>query len=193
MSHLIAITGGIGSGKSVVSHLLRCNSFTVYDCDREAKRLMDNNTDIHAQLNRHIHPRSVTDGIIDRKLIADIVFTDPGKLTKLNSIVHSAVIDDIRHITVDSLPNRVMFIETAILYQSNIDLMVDSVWVVTAPLEVRVARVMRRNSCTRDEVISRIKSQDSFLPPRRHNDTRLIVNDDITPLLPQVMDLIKTL
>lgn len=193
MSHLIAITGGIGSGKSVVSHLLRCNSFTVYDCDREAKRLMDNNTDIHAQLNRHIHPRSVTDGIIDRKLIADIVFTDPDKLTKLNSIVHSAVIDDIRHITVDSLPNRVMFIETAILYQSNIDLMVDSVWEVTAPLEVRVARVMRRNSCTRDEVISRIKSQDSFLPPRRHNNTRLIVNDDVTPLLPQVIDLIKTL
>ncbi|MDE6152796.1 MAG: dephospho-CoA kinase [Muribaculaceae bacterium] len=191
MSKIIAITGGIGSGKSVISHILRCNSYTVYDCDREAKRLMDNNTDIHAELNCHIHPHAVKNGVIDRRLIAEIVFASPDKLERLNSIVHGAVLDDIRRIPVDTLPHSILFVETAILYQSNLDLVVDSVWNVTAPVDTRIDRVIKRNSCTREDVLSRINSQESYKPVRQHSSIKTIVNDGTTPVLPQVAQLLE--
>ncbi len=191
MSKIIAITGGIGSGKSVVSHILRCNSYTVYDCDSEAKRLMDSDTDIHAKLNFHIHPQAVKNGVIDRRLIAEIVFASPDKLKRLNSIVHGAVLDDIRRIPVDTLPHNILFVETAILYQSNLDLVVDSVWNVTAPIDIRINRVIKRNSCTREDVLSRINSQESYKPLRQHSCVRTIVNDGTAPVLPQVIQLLE--
>ena len=121
MSTIIAITGGIGSGKSIVSRVLRAHSYTVYDCDSEAKRLMDIDTDIHDKLNKLIHPQAVVDRRINRPLIAEIVFSSDEKLSLLNSIVHHAVIEDLRRINVGELPHNILFIETAILYQSHID------------------------------------------------------------------------
>lgn len=192
MSKLIAITGGIGSGKSVVSRILRANGYTVYDCDNEAKHIMDNDADIHRLLIRHIHNDAVKRGIIDRKLIASIVFTDKDKLEKLNSIVHQAVRNDISRRAEAIAGDSIMFVETAILYQSNIDLMVDEVWSIDAPRDLRVKRVMLRNNCTHDNVIARIEAQDSYTPAHIHPITCEIVNDDIHPILPQVLDLLKT-
>lgn len=192
MSTIIAITGGIGSGKSVVSNILRAHSYTVYDCDSEAKRLMNIDADIHDKLNRLIHPKAVENHTINRALIADVVFASADKLKTLNSIVHRAVLDDIRRIDVDKLVRHTLFIETAILYQSHIDEMVDSVWNVTAPLEVRIERVIRRNNCTREQVVSRINSQDCFVPDVPHPAVYPIVNDGITPLIPQLHRLLET-
>lgn len=190
MSTIIAITGGIGSGKSIVSRILRAHSYTVYDCDSEAKRLMDIDTDIHDKLNKFIHPQAVVDRRINRPLIAEIVFSSAEKLSLLNSIVHHAVIEDLRHINVGELPHNILFIETAILYQSHIDEMADSVWEVSAPLEVRIERVMQRNSCSREQVISRINSQDNFKPSKPHPSIHTIINDGVTPLLPQIKGLL---
>ncbi len=192
MGKLIAITGGIGSGKSVVSRILRANGYIVYDCDNEAKKIMDNDAEIHQLLIRHIHNDAVKDGIIDRKLIASIVFTDKDKLEKLNSIVHQAVRNDITHKYEALADDSIMFIETAILYQSNIDLMVDEVWSVTAPRDLRVRRVILRNNCSYDEVLARIEAQESYVPSHVHPKICKIVNDDIQPILPRVLDLIKT-
>lgn len=194
MPQIIAITGGIGTGKSVVSHILRINGYEVYDCDSEAKRIMDNDTGIHASLNKHIHPDAVKDKVIDRRLISRIVFSNPDKLKKLNDITHTAVLDDIRHrIETEIMPKDILFIETAILYQSNLDTVVDQVWNVTAPSDIRVARVMKRNSCDCNEVIMRIQSQESYIPSRYHPRISTIVNDDISPVLPRIMELLKLL
>ncbi|MDE6436166.1 MAG: dephospho-CoA kinase, partial [Muribaculaceae bacterium] len=88
---LIAITGGIGSGKSVVSRVLRAMGYPVYDCDSQAKAIMDADAEIHRRLCSEIDAAVVTDGVIDRKRLAEIVFNDKAKLAVLNAIVHSAV------------------------------------------------------------------------------------------------------
>lgn len=186
---VIAITGGIGSGKSVVCNILRANNFVVYDCDAEAKRLMDADVDIHYKLNTLIDPHVVVDGKIDRRLLADIVFNDTEKLSTLNSIVHGAVRQDIAK-KIKSVSATHFFIETAILYQSGLDKIVDEVWEVTAPRDVRIARVMARNSCTAADVERRIESQDRFTPSSRHPHTVEIVNDGLVAVLPRVLSLL---
>lgn len=181
---LIAITGGIGSGKSVVSRIVAMMGYDVYDCDSRAKRLMDTDDVIKARLQQEIHPQCVLDGCIDRKRLAEIVFSDADRLEKLNAIVHSAVRDDLRKWA--RLQGKVSFVETAILYQSELDRMVDYVWEVEAPLDLRISRVMERNSVSREEVLARISAQDSFIPSRHHPLVILIINDGMMPLLPQI-------
>ena len=189
---LIAIIGGIGAGKSVVSHVLRALGYKVYDSDSEAKRLMDTSENIKNDLSTFIDKNVVdNNGTIDRKKLADIVFNDADKLLLLNKIVHAAVRDDIREFTHQSQQYPV-FVETAILYQSEIDRMVDAVWDVTAPVDVRICRVMKRNSLTAEQVKARIESQQ-FTPENPHPNLTVIINDDKTAVLPQIERLIAEL
>ena len=190
-AHLTAITGGIGAGKSVVSKILRTIGYQVFDCDIEAKRLMDSSAEIKLKLKTEISAAAVDyDGNIDRKHLSSVVFADPAKLERLNSIVHKAVRDEIKHWANNQHANSHLFVETAILYQSQLDKDVDDVWEVIAPEEIRIIRVMNRNRCTREEVISRIKSQ-SYTPQMPHSKIAHIINDDFTPILPQLSDLLS--
>ena len=188
---LIAITGGIGSGKSVVSEMLRAMGYSVYDCDSRAKIIVDSDDDIKARLIQEIAPDCIDDrGHVRRDRVAEIVFANPDALDRLNKLVHSAVRDDIARQT-DESKDDLMFVETAILYQSELDMMVDEVWTVMAPSELRIDRVMPRNGLERSQVIARIDSQDSYVPSRRHALVREIINDEILPILPQVETLLK--
>ncbi len=189
-TELIALTGGIGSGKSVVADLLRRMSIPVYDCDSRAKRLMDSSPEIHRRLVAEISPDVVTDGVIDRAGLGEIVFADAGKLAKLNEIVHGAVRNDIVE-WVESLSASIAFVETAILYQSGLNQMVSQAWEVVAPEPLRIERVMRRNSMSAEQVRTRISSQNCN-PQAPIPTTLTIVNDDVTPLLPQVEALLDS-
>ncbi|MDE6555803.1 MAG: dephospho-CoA kinase [Duncaniella sp.] len=190
---LIAITGGIGSGKSVVSSILRSLGYEVYDCDSRAKINGDSDYEIKAKLVSEISPDCVdSEGNVRRDRVAEIVFANPDALNRLNLLTHAAVRDDIRRQAAIS-ENNPLFVETAILYQSELDLMVDEVWVVKAPEELRIGRVMERNGLEREQVIARIESQDGYKPQRRHAVVRELVNDEILPLLPQVEELLKNL
>ena len=157
--HLVAITGGIGAGNSIVSRVLRAKGYQVYDCDSRARAIMDSDPEIKTRLHAEIHPKALRpDGTIDRRLIASVVFTDPDRLAALNAIVHGAVRADIarwRRQTEAPLA----FIETAILYQSGLDRMVDEAWLVEAPEEIRVDRVCSRDNTTPEAVGHRIASQ----------------------------------
>lgn len=181
---LIAITGGIGSGKSVVSRVLRAMGYPVFDCDSEAKAIMDADTGIHRRLCQEIHPAVVTDGLIDRRLLGEIVFNDSTRLAALNSIVHTAVKAHLAHWSESQ--SGPAFVETAILFESGLNASVDAEWRVESPLELRIERVMKRNGLTREQVEARIASQSRQpenppLPPRT-----VLVNDLTTALLPQI-------
>ena len=191
-NQLIAITGGIGSGKSVVSEILRVMGYAVYDCDAEAKRIMDTDLSIISAIATDIAASAIrTDGSIDRAELARIVFSDAEALRRLNSIVHEAVR---RHLsqwsaTPTSAPMPVKFVETAILYQSGLDRMVDEVWDVTAPEELRINRVMQRNGLSRHEVESRMAAQ-IYVPEHPHTAVRRIANGETDALLPQILHLL---
>ncbi len=188
-TRLIAITGGIGSGKSVISDILRAMGHKVYDCDTRAKALMDTDESIKDDLINLISIDAVrSDRTIDRKLLSEIVFNNPDALSRLNSIVHKAVRADLRRWR-DTSSDKTVWVETAILYASRLDREVDEVWEVTAPTELRVQRVMKRNSMSREQVLARISSQ-STTAAQLHPLTKTIVNDGVEPVLPQILSLL---
>ena len=115
-TRLIAITGGIGSGKSIISDILRAMGHKVYDYDTRAKALMDTDESIKNDLIDLISIDAVrNDRTIDRKLLSEIVFNDPDALSRLNSIVHKAVRADLRRWR-DTSSDKTVWVETAILY-----------------------------------------------------------------------------
>ncbi|TFU94732.1 dephospho-CoA kinase [Barnesiella sp. WM24] len=190
MTGLIAIAGGIGSGKSVVAQILRVMGHEVYDCDREARRLMDRDEEMKCRIAELISAEVILDDrSIDRRRLAEIVFADEIMLSRLNGIVHSAVRDDIARWAA-SRSGRPLWVESAIVYESGIDSMVDEVWEVTAPVELRVKRVMSRNAMTRRQVMERIEAQSRNVTMRPHHCVKTIVNDEIAPLLPQILRLL---
>lgn len=186
---IIAITGGIGAGKSVVSDILRAIGYPVYDCDSRARAIMDSDPAILRALADEISPEVIgRDGAIDRPKLASIVFNDPDKLQRLNSIVHAAVRADLQQ-WMGSV-GTLAFVETAILYQSGLDRMVDEVWEVAAPEALRIERVCRRNSLTPEQVQARISSQ-RFQPECPHPRVCHILNDGVHSLLLQIHSYLK--
>lgn len=190
MTKLVGITGGIGAGKSVVSQILRTMGFPVYDCDVRAKVIMDSDTNIHNELCRQISPRVVVDGIIDRRLLSEIVFNDASALQCLNAIVHTAVENDVRHWS-DACKSAIAFVESAILYRCRLVNIVDAVVEVSAPTELRIERVIKRSKLTRQEVLSRISSQ--VFSEKQHPRTYYIINDNTEPILPQLHQILSKL
>lgn len=187
---LVAIAGGIGSGKSVVSAILRIMGYDVYDCDAEAKRLMNTSQVIKNDLINAFGKSSVTEeGIINTVHISSIVFQDKTALSTINSIVHPRVKEDIL-VKLQKSEQKVFFVETAILMQSNLVDIVDEAWLVTAPEDVRIKRVMIRNQVSADEVKKRIAAQNGQDYSLISN-LKEIVNDGIKAILPQIEELIQ--
>ncbi|MDE6854280.1 MAG: dephospho-CoA kinase [Muribaculaceae bacterium] len=184
---LIAVTGGIGSGKSVVCRVLRTLGYPVFDCDCEARDIMDSDRAIHDRLRSDISEEVVHDGVIDRRLMASIVFADAAKLAALNDIVHGAVRARLAQWH-SSHTGDAVFVETAIFFQSGLNRMTDAEWRVTAPEDVRIQRVMRRNGLTADQVRARIKAQHFEPDPLEHRpELTEIVNDGQRAVLPQIL------
>ncbi len=188
---VIALTGGIGSGKSIVSRTLLTMGYPVYDCDSHAKRVMDDSAEIKARLVDEFGSGAVSPtGIIDRKHIGDMVFGDAGALKRLNAIVHPAVRQDLVQWLDSHQACSCTFVETAILHESNLGDMIDCEWNVYAPIEVRIERVMKRNGLSRDAVVARINSQGTEVCFRA---AEMIVNDGKTAVLPQVERLLSVM
>lgn len=192
---LIAITGGIGSGKSVVSQLLRIMGYTVYDCDERAKWVMTHDEQLRSELcqlfgsDTYLHS---TDGTwqLNKPYLSDIIFASPEALNKMNSCVHPAVWRDIQT-QLMAETKELFFFESAILYESGFDRLSspDEVWSVSAPLELRIHRAMQRDNASREKILSRIASQ----MPQDEKDRRAdhtIINDDSISLIKQVRELL---
>ncbi len=189
---LIAITGGIGSGKSVVSRLLEVMGYEVYDCDSRAKSLMLNDPVVRQQLIEAFGKNTyLDDGSINRSHLSTVAFTDATALSRLNAIVHPATATDLigwAHGQAAAGASRT-FVETALLRTAGLDRIVDDVWHVTAPDPVRTVRVMARSGLTAAQVEQRMAAQrdEDYI----NDGEQVLVNDGVTALLPQVMELLK--
>lgn len=185
---LIGISGGIGSGKSVVSRLLRLQGHFVYDCDAEARRIMNESDDIKTGIRDRISPR-VTDGIRvpDRKMLAEIVFNDENARKALNEIVHAAVRADLQRY-VASCQSSTIWVEAAILAESGLADMCDRIWRVTAPVEMRIRRITARDNLTVSQACKRMSAQskEEKLLDCYASVTDVIYNDDSHSVLQQV-------
>ncbi|MDE5551650.1 MAG: dephospho-CoA kinase [Muribaculaceae bacterium] len=195
INKIIGITGGIGSGKSVVSRILRLYGYEVSDCDSRAKSLMDNSARIKERIASEISTDAVNeDGTIDRPLLAEIVFKDEQMRIRLNKIVHSSVREDISALRKSMPEEKMLFVEAAIMAESGLAELCDEIWIVdTLDEDLRVARVMERNGCDAGSVRARIDSQQREADMLFHfrEKTQIIINDDIEPLLPQINELLE--
>lgn len=186
MSKLFGITGGIGSGKSVVSQILRLMGFAVYDCDSRAKQLMNESGEIRRRLTAMFGNELYKGGSLDRQLLSEKIFNDRGLLADVNAVVHPVVKDDLARWQRLQIGNA-CFVESAILYESGLDKMVSGVIRVDAPEELRIARVVRRSGLSAQQVWERMANQRVGTAEEMARECT-VVNDECTPILPQIMD-----
>ena len=185
----IAVTGGIGSGKSVVSRLLRIMGIPIYDCDSEAKRLMNNSPAIRQALIETVGTKVYSeDGTINRPYLASYMFGHPEHVALVNHIVHPAVRDHFNQWAIHTQA-PIVAVETAILYESGMDADVDSVLLVHAPLDLRIQRAMQRDGASEQSIRHRINAQTPH-EELLHKATYVIVNDDYTSLIAQTLKLL---
>ncbi|MDO9635004.1 MAG: dephospho-CoA kinase [Paludibacter sp.] len=156
---IIGITGGIGSGKSTLSEYLRSHGFAVYDTDREAKRLQNEDSKL-IENTKYIFGDNIYDnGKLDRQAVASVVFKNPDLLEKLTSIVHPIVKSDFLAWASKFNSNILIFVESAVLFESGFNELADKIILVTASEDIRIQRIMKRDGVTREQVLSRIKNQ----------------------------------
>lgn len=174
----IAITGGIGSGKSYVCKLLAKRGIEVYDCDANAKRLMIESEDIREKLQQLIGEQAYIDGQLNKAVIAAFMMESEKHTLAVNAIVHPAVYNDY-------LSRDTEWMESAILFDCGLYRYFDIIICVSAPEEVRIQRVMQRDHITREKTLEWIHKQwpqDDVIAGSDYE----IINDGVADLNQQI-------
>ncbi len=155
------ITGGIGSGKSTVCRIFEKLGIPVYYADERAKYLMQHEHHLIDEIRKTFGSDIYDNGKLNRKLLAERVFNDSIKLKQLNALVHPAVFHDTEDWVEEQKALKVPYVlkEAALLIESGSYKSLDKLIVVTAPLEIRIERVMYRDNSTKEEIIARINHQ----------------------------------
>tara|TARA_B100000780_G_scaffold79332_1_gene53844 strand:+ start:3618 stop:4214 length:597 start_codon:yes stop_codon:yes gene_type:complete len=157
---IVGITGGIGSGKSLVAKIICASDDTAYyHADKEAKLLMNTSPSLKENIIAVFGEKSYQDNTLDRKYISSLVFKEPKLLKSLNSIVHPAVKEHFRNFIASRKENTLIIYENAILFETNGDLICNIIISVNAPEEIRIKRVMERDNVTKKQVKNIIKNQ----------------------------------
>lgn len=159
-SFRVGVTGGIGSGKSLVCRLFAMLGVPVYDSDAQAKRLMASDTLLAASIRERFGKESYRDGALDRAFLAKRVFADKRELEALDGLVHPVVIRDFRE-WADTCKNGYVIAESAVLYESGLNAETDAVVTVSAAQELRASRAALRDGCTPQQIVMRMQNQMS--------------------------------
>ncbi len=188
---LVAVTGGIGSGKSTVCGLFLRLGRTIIPADSVARNISDEDPDVKKAIRSTFGPAAyLPDGNLDRKWMADQVFADRRKRQVLDSIVHPYVFKEIDR-QLDSLRLTLhqpyVLIEAALVFETGMDTWMDQVIVVTAEEETRIQRVMKRDSVSREDVVRRIRAQIPMAKKIRLADFVIMNNGDVSELDATVM------
>lgn len=184
----VGITGGIGSGKSIVSEIFSRLGIPVYNADTRAKFLMQNSAKIKQQLQGKFGPEVFINNQLNRKFLADIIFHEQEALSFVNSVVHPEVAADFQHWSENYSKMPYTIEEAALLFESGAFQKMDHIIMVYAPLSIRLKRVMDRDRATREQVISRMENQMSE-EEKIKRSRYIIYNDEKNSVLEQVLTL----
>lgn len=189
MQHIIGLTGGIGSGKSTIAQELGKQGFAVYDCDREAKRIIAENNEVQQAIIALLGEEAFVDGIYNTQYVAQRVFADPQLRLQLNQIIHPAVKNDI-------LLKQPRVIESAILCEAGLDRLCDKIVVVEAPEDIRIERVLARDykgdasPANIGKVRARAQAQANAYDAIPQQKRLTIINDGQTPIVHLVQSIL---
>lgn len=180
---MIGITGGIGSGKSIIAQAIAQRGYTVYDCDCEAKRIICEEANVRHAITDLLGREAFDGKRYNTAYVARRVFSEPQLLQRLNEIVHPAVKQDI-------LQKKPDFIESAILYESGLAELCDRIIVIDAPEQIRIHRSIARdyNGAATPENIAEVKAR--MRTQASHAGDKVIVNDGKTPVEKLTQDIL---
>ena len=188
---VLGISGGIGSGKSVVSRLLGLLGIPVFDCDREAKALYDSDVQLKKQLLVRFGEGLYPEGRFASRALARIIFEDPLARREVEQMVHPAVLRRFE-LWKEQQGRPLVALESAILFSSGFDKFCSDILWVDAPEEERLQRIVQRDGAIREEAMRRIEAQRNNTPPGGGRVYR-IDNSADQPLLPAVRALVQEL
>ncbi|CAN5572144.1 dephospho-CoA kinase [soil metagenome] len=187
----VGITGGIGSGKTTVINVFKTLGIPIFDSDSAARKVMNEDEGLKNKIRNFFGEEAYTNGVLNRKCIADIVFNDTYKLEKLNAMVHPVTIA-MGEEWMQQQTSAYVLKEAAIIFESGAAAGLDYIIGVFAPQHIRIQRVMQRDTVTREAVLSRMSKQiDEFMKMKLCDF--VITNDEQQLLIPQVLEVHKKL
>lgn len=188
---IVGLTGGIGSGKSIVAQFFEVLGCAVYNSDERAKELYYDKEVKQKVISVLGNEAYNSDGKINKEFISQKIFNDKKLLEKINSIIHPAVGDDFKEF-VKQHPSKIIIKETALLFEAGINEQVDKTILVTSPIEIKIKRIKERDQLSDEELTKRINSQwtdDKKIPLSDF----VITNDELSAVIPQVLEVFKKL
>lgn len=161
MTKIIGVTGGIGSGKTTMMNYIKAKGFKVFITDDAGKKVMQK-AEIIKKVNALFNGEVLqNDGFLNRSKIATFVFNNKDLLQKLNQIVHPAVEADFQEFVKENKNETIVFKESALLFETEAYKKCFATILITAPLNIRIARVLERDKITKEQILSRINNQMS--------------------------------
>ncbi|MFC2110234.1 dephospho-CoA kinase [Bacteroidota bacterium] len=182
---VVGLTGGIGSGKSTVLKMFQKLGAAVYIADIEAKKIMNSSDVLKGEIKSIFGEEAYTEGTLNRAYISSIVFKNPEKLKLLNKVVHPAVRKDFFEFVQNNKAAYIVY-ESAILFESNNYQFCDAVVLVVAPKQLRVDRILKRESITKEQIEARMNNQLSDEEKIAKSDF-VIENIDLTKVKNEVL------
>jgi len=190
MTKIVGITGGIGSGKTTLIEFVKSQGFLVYVADEEAKKLLNSeeiSNKVQFLFSEYV---LIKDKILDKKKLADVIFSNPAHLQKMNALIHPLVQQDFENWVNNHKGEKILFKESAILFESGAAKHCDYVILITAPIDVRIDRVVKRDNTTREKVIERMNNQWSDEQKASFSDY-IIENIDLTLAKQEIIKVIN--
>lgn len=190
----VGLTGGIGSGKSLVCTIIQSLGYPVYSADEAGRRLLNTNVVVRQKVTRLLGEEAYDGAIANRPYIASQVFQAKEKLDALNQIIHPAVKADFNSWKANQEQKgaSICFRESAILFESNTHQDCDFIICVAAEDEIRIQRTTKRDSITRAQVLARMENQLPQTEVASKSDV-VIENSGVKAVIPQVMSVLKRL
>ena len=188
----LGITGGIGSGKSVVSEIFHLHAVPVYNADLRAKYLSNSSPEIREKLIASFGAHIYIGQKLNKTAFANIIFHNPEKLQLANAIIHPQLLSDFKHWTKIHSNNQIVAMEAALLFEAEFQHVFDYIITVFSPQDIRLKRAMARDGASREAIENRMKNQipEEEKIKRSHF---VILNDETHSLLQQVDKILKTL
>jgi dephospho-CoA kinase len=185
----IGITGGIGSGKSLVCKIFQCLGVPVYDADSAAKHLMVTDETLVAQIKNEFGNDAYQDGSLNRTFISRQTFGFPDRLEKLNQLVHPRVALAFENWVKDHATYPYVVKEAALLFEAGSAAMLDKIIVVSAPVALRIKRVLQRDPWRNEEDVKKIIGSQMPQDEKEKRADFVVINDERQLLIPQVLKL----
>ncbi len=185
----IGLTGGIGAGKSYVARIIQAMGYPVFHSDEVAKTILNSDEQLHAELRELFGEEVMELGLPNKAYLAMLIFSDNEKREKLNALIHPRVRVQFNAFCA-KFPDGIVFNEAAILFETGTYRNLNATILVTAPEKLRLKRIIERDNCTSELAEAKIASQwsDEMKVPL---SDYLIINDDHTPLLSQVEEILS--